>query len=127
MLPSTTDTYPSHPPNPPPPHPPSQSAINAGLPARDVKAMCLKYAALERQLGEIDRARAIYVHSSQYADPRSDAGFWDTWHAFEIAHGNEDTFREMLRVKRTVSANYSQVGDWGGVGGVGGMGEGFLV
>jgi hypothetical protein len=24
------------------------------------------------------------------------------WHAFEVAHGNEDTFKEMLRVKRSV-------------------------
>ena len=28
-----------------------------------------RYAALERRLGEIDRARALYVHSSQFADP----------------------------------------------------------
>ena len=24
------------------------------------------------------------------------------WHAFEVAHGNEDTFKEMQRVKRSV-------------------------
>ena len=31
------------------------------------------------------------------------------WNDFEIAHGNEDTFREMLRVKRSVSAQFSAV------------------
>eukprot|EP00850_Spirogloea_muscicola_P007794 SM000040S14806 [mRNA] locus=s40:534356:540087:+ [translate_table: standard] len=86
-----------------------EAAINSGLPDKDVKAMCLNYAALERKLGEIDRARAIYVHASQLADPRSDAGFWETWNQFEIQHGNEDTFREMLRIKRSVSASYSQM------------------
>lgn len=32
--------------------------------------MCLKFAELERKLGEIDRARAIYAHCSQMCDPR---------------------------------------------------------
>ena len=32
------------------------------------------------------------------------AASWSTWHDFEVAHGNEDTFREMLRVKRSVEA-----------------------
>ena len=31
------------------------------------------------------------------------------WNDFEVAHGNEDTFREMLRVKRSVVAQYSAV------------------
>lgn len=71
--------------------------------------MCMKYAELERNLGEIDRARAIYVHAAQMADPRSDSEFWSKWNDFEVQHGNEDTFREMLRIKRSVSASYSQV------------------
>ncbi|KAJ7530801.1 hypothetical protein O6H91_14G019800 [Diphasiastrum complanatum] len=86
-----------------------EQAIESGLPDKDVKTMCLKYAELERSLGEIDRARAIYVHASQMADPRSDAEFWSKWNEFEVQHGNEDTFREMLRIKRSVSASYSQM------------------
>lgn len=86
-----------------------QHAIEAGLPDKDVKTMCIKYAELERNLGEIDRARAIYVHASQSADPRSDTEFWSKWNDFEVQHGNEDTFREMLRIKRSVTASYSQV------------------
>ena len=30
----------------------------------------MRFADLERKLGEIDRARAIYMHASQLADPR---------------------------------------------------------
>ncbi|GFP93108.1 pre-mRNA-splicing factor syf1 [Phtheirospermum japonicum] len=75
-------------------------AIESGLPDKDVKLMCLKYAELEKSLGEIDRSRALYKHASQFADPRSDPEFWNKWHEFEVQHGNEDTFREMLRVKR---------------------------
>ncbi|XP_044477558.1 pre-mRNA-splicing factor SYF1-like [Mangifera indica] len=85
-----------------------EQAIESDLPDKDVKNMCLKYAELEKSLGEIDRARAIYVFASQFADPRSDSDFWNRWHEFEVQHGNEDTFREMLRIKRSVSASYSQ-------------------
>ncbi|GMY35427.1 pre-mRNA-splicing factor SYF1 [Fagus crenata] len=85
-----------------------EQAIESGLPDKDVKTMCLKYAELEKSLGEIDRARGIYVFASQFADPRSDGDFWNKWHEFEVQHGNEDTFREMLRIKRSVSASYSQ-------------------
>ncbi|KAL6514953.1 hypothetical protein OROGR_020532 [Orobanche gracilis] len=85
-----------------------EQAIQSGLPDKDVKLMCLKFADLEKSLGEIDRSRAIYKHASQFADPRSDADFWNKWHEFEVQHGNEDTFREILRVKRSVSASYSQ-------------------
>ncbi|GAB2271613.1 hypothetical protein Dimus_006444 [Dionaea muscipula] len=87
-----------------------EQTIQSGLPDKDVKAMCLKYAELEKRLGEIVRARAIYTFASQFADPRTDPDFWNRWHEFEVQHGNEDTFREMLRIKRSVSASYSQVG-----------------
>jgi pre-mRNA-splicing factor SYF1 len=70
--------------------------------------MCERYANLERKLGEVDRARAIYMHGAQQVDPASGATYWGTWHEFEVAHGNEDTFREMLRIKRAVSAAHTQ-------------------
>ncbi|KAK8921171.1 hypothetical protein KSP39_PZI019937 [Platanthera zijinensis] len=85
-----------------------EQAIESGLPDNAVRTMCMKYAELERNLGEIDRARAIYVFASQFADPRSDSEFWKKWNDFEVQHGNEDTFREMLRVKRSVLASFSQ-------------------
>ena len=33
--------------------------------------------------------------------------FWKVWHDFEVRHGNEDTFREMLRIKRSVQAQFN--------------------
>ena len=71
--------------------------------------MSQEYADVERKLGEIDRARAILQHGSQFADPRRDHGYWKYWREFEEAHGNEDTFKDMLRVKRSVEASLSQV------------------
>ncbi|XP_014663513.1 PREDICTED: pre-mRNA-splicing factor SYF1-like [Priapulus caudatus] len=73
-------------------------------PARE---MCLRFADLECKLGEIDRARSIYSHASQICDPRVAPKFWQTWKEFEVRHGNEDTVREMLRIKRSVQAVYN--------------------
>lgn len=46
-----------------------EKAIEA-LPEKYIKDICLRFANLERRLGEIDRARAIYTHVSQFCDPR---------------------------------------------------------
>lgn len=77
------------------------------LPNKQTAEMCERFAALERKLGEIDRARAIYAHASQFCDPRITPGFWKAWNTFEIETGSEDTFREMLRIKRSVQAQYN--------------------
>ncbi len=73
------------------------------------KIICVKYAELEVSLGEIDRARALYTHASQFSNPAQDGTFWGQWNDFEVKNGNEDTFRDMLRVKRSVAASFSQM------------------
>nr|CAD1827748.1 unnamed protein product [Ananas comosus var. bracteatus] len=80
-----------------------EQAIEAGLPDSDLKSLCMRLADREASLGEIDRARRLYTYASEYADLQSDSNFWKKWREFEIMHGNDDTFREMLRIKRTVS------------------------
>ena len=77
------------------------------LPNDQARDMSLRFADLEKKLGEIDRARAIYSHGSQISDPRVAPQFWESWKDFEVAHGNEDTVREMLRIKRSVQATYN--------------------
>ncbi len=69
--------------------------------------MCLDFAEMETKLGEVDRARAIYSHCSQMCDPRVADEFWTRWKDFEVRHGNEDTVREMLRIKRSVQHMYN--------------------
>ncbi|XP_055839821.1 pre-mRNA-splicing factor syf1 homolog [Episyrphus balteatus] len=77
------------------------------LPEERMRDMCVRFAEMETKLGEIDRARTIYAHCSQVCDPRTTAEFWQTWKEFEVRHGNEDTMREMLRIKRAVQATYN--------------------
>ena len=85
-----------------------ESAV-ASLPDIAAKGMCLRYAELERKLGEIDRARALYQHASQFSDPRTDTDFWEKWQEFEVQHGNEETYKEMRRLKRSVQLQFTQM------------------
>ncbi|XP_033253065.1 pre-mRNA-splicing factor syf1 homolog [Drosophila miranda] len=78
----------------------AMSACRA-LPEQHMRHMCVKFAELETKLGEVDRARAIYAH--RCAIPASQR----TWKEFEVRHGNEDTMREMLRIKRSIQATYN--------------------
>jgi pre-mRNA-splicing factor SYF1 len=83
-----------------------QRAIEV-LPDRDAKDMCLAYAEMECKLGEIDRARALYAYASAFCDPNTVPSFWQQWHDFEVKHGNEETFKEMLRIKRSVQLRFN--------------------
>lgn len=75
----------------------------------DARAMCIEFSGMESKLGEVDRARAIFQHGSQFADPRKFPEYWLKWKSFEEMYGNEDTFKEMLRIQRSVETANSQV------------------
>ena len=77
----------------------------------DVSAMnlCLEFAEVEKNLGEIDRSRAIFSHGSQFSNPRRERTYWQKWREFEETYGNEDTFRDMLRIQRSIETKFSQV------------------
>lgn len=68
----------------------------------DVVKLCISYAQLELKLGEVDRVRAIYNYASQISPIEWNKNVFEKWNQFEIAHGNEDTFKDMLRIKRSV-------------------------
>jgi pre-mRNA-splicing factor SYF1 len=85
-----------------------QEAIE-NLADKDSSKLCVEFAKMETGLEQLDRARAIFTYGAQMADPRRLPEYWKTWNEFEIAHGNEETFREMLRVKRSVEAAFSTV------------------
>lgn len=83
-----------------------ERAINA-LPESDAKKVCLDFISIELKLGEVDRARALYGYGSQFCDPRTSPDYWKKWNDFELEYGNEDTYKEMLRIKRSVVAQFN--------------------
>ncbi|GMI37136.1 hypothetical protein TrRE_jg12434 [Triparma retinervis] len=85
-----------------------EAAIAACADADSAK-LCLQYSDLEKSLGEIDRARAALKYGAQLCDPAREPVYWTRWHDFEVSFGNEETFRDMLRIKRSVQAAFSTV------------------
>lgn len=75
---------------------------------KDVEEIGVRFAEMETALMELDRARAIYEHISQFSNPNEDGLVWKRWRDFEISHGAEDTFREMLRKKRAVASQFEE-------------------
>mmetsp|Transcript_18187 Transcript_18187/g.31131 ORF Transcript_18187/g.31131 Transcript_18187/m.31131 type:complete len:97 (+) Transcript_18187:2362-2652(+) len=88
----------------------------------------LRFAKMERKLGEIDRARNVYLHLSQFCNPnprlnlslseeeQKESGkknqnliFWEIWEKFEMHCGDQDTYQDFLRSKRAVELRFSTV------------------
>ncbi|MCQ2821090.1 MAG: hypothetical protein MJ252_27845, partial [archaeon] len=70
----------------------------------------VKFANIECKLGEIERARTIYKHISQFCDPEKDENkmeFWDKWEKFELEQGTAETFQDMESIKRNVQSKFS--------------------
>lgn len=102
----------------------SRVAENFGLPAtRQIFQQALndlndeganeigkEFIVVEEKLGEFDRARALYGFVAQFNNPddSSNAQFWQKWHEFEVQNGAEDTYKEMLRIKRSVKAAFER-------------------
>jgi pre-mRNA-splicing factor SYF1 len=64
------------------------------LSEKEVLILGRKYASLEKNLGETDRARAIFTFISQSTDPKDDIkGLWAEWEAFEVECGDKETYK----------------------------------
>ena len=52
----------------------------------------------------------LFYIGAQFCDPSATTGatYWGEWEEFELQFGNPDTYREMLRVKRTVAGKFAQ-------------------
>lgn len=56
--------------------------------------MAIKYADLEKNMGEIDRARGVYIYASQFSDPEDDVQhIWAQWESFEVQFGSKDSYK----------------------------------
>eukprot|EP01054_Gregarina_sp_Poly1_P003621 Gregarina_sp_Poly_1__3620@NODE_2066_length_2743_cov_35_734305_g1334_i0_p1_GENE_NODE_2066_length_2743_cov_35_734305_g1334_i0NODE_2066_length_2743_cov_35_734305_g1334_i0_p1_ORF_typecomplete_len820_score136_22Suf/PF05843_14/8_2e06Suf/PF05843_14/1_1e02Suf/PF05843_14/3_4e05Suf/PF05843_14/3_2e12Suf/PF05843_14/3_9e09TPR_15/PF13429_6/1_2e03TPR_15/PF13429_6/0_18TPR_15/PF13429_6/1_1e02TPR_15/PF13429_6/0_75TPR_15/PF13429_6/3e05TPR_15/PF13429_6/6_6TPR_MalT/PF17874_1/75TPR_MalT/PF17874_1/0_15TPR_MalT/PF17874 len=75
----------------------------------DVKEIGMRYAQMEAALMETDRARSIYEHVATFCDPQVDTDFWQEWRKFELNRGDEETFREMLRKRRSVASQFEEI------------------
>lgn len=79
-----------------------QALTNLG--GREGLEIAARFAKTEEALGEIVRARNIYSYGTQcLLEGHVEADwYWHAWRSFELERGDEDTFRDMLRVKRSI-------------------------
>lgn len=68
--------------------------------------LAIYFAQVEKSVGEIERARAVFQYASQFCDPGKLSFFWDSWYQLELEHGTATSFKEMLRVKRSAIAQF---------------------
>lgn len=66
-----------------------------------------KYAAFETKMTEYDRARAIYTHGCQFADPEKVPDYWNEFDEFEVRYGTTDTYKEMLSQKNLARMKFN--------------------
>jgi pre-mRNA-splicing factor SYF1 len=83
-----------------------QNAIDS-LEDSSANMICQEFIAVEEKLGEIDRSRSLFGFASQFNNPRVSAEFWTKWEEFEKKYGTEETYKEMLRIKRSVLAQFN--------------------
>lgn len=60
----------------------------------------LDFVKLEESNNEYARARMLLDFGSKLLAPSQNELLWELWRDFETAHGNKDTFKDMLRTKR---------------------------
>lgn len=79
-----------------------------------VVELTLKSATFELEAGQVGRARAFYKHVASLAHPNSRAvtPVWTEWTQLESTHGDENTYRNMLKFKKAVEKEYEAIEDF---------------
>lgn len=67
----------------------------------------IKFADVEIQLNEYERARELLKYGGLQQSPVKNSKLWEFWSEFEVNHGNKDTYKAMLRIKRQASDEFN--------------------
>lgn len=70
----------------------------------------MEFAVVEKRIGEIDRSRNIYRFLAQFTEPNIDEFLlWKVWEEFEIEFGNEDTYKELIRMRKFTQQKFNNL------------------
>ena len=85
-----------------------ETAVDRLKSPKHVVDVLVRWIDVEVELAQLTRARALYVHASGVVDPSSTSGknLYKRWSEFELEHGSEHTFKDMLRVKRSAQSHF---------------------
>lgn len=84
------------------------------LPLPMVIELTIKFVDFEVENKEFTRARGLYKHAASLGHPDSRilSSIWTGWMEFEVTHGTESTYKEMLKYKRMVAKEYEALSDY---------------
>lgn len=73
-----------------------------------VIAIALKYIEFEESKSQFERVRALFAYAGCLGNPDLPPmqRLWIQWEQFELKHGNENSYKKMLRAKRTASTEH---------------------
>lgn len=73
--------------------------------------LCLRFTKFETSNKELARARALFRYAGGLGNPQHFMmkNTWSAWEEFELEHGNETTYKQMLKVKREVAKDYDKI------------------
>ncbi|AGO10123.1 AaceriAAR131Wp [[Ashbya] aceris (nom. inval.)] len=72
------------------------------LPNHIAVSFVVEYAQVEEDLKQVNRARSLLNYGAQLLHPSDSGPLWEYWELFELRHGNKDTYKDMLQLKRQV-------------------------
>ncbi|QLG72777.1 hypothetical protein HG535_0D04860 [Zygotorulaspora mrakii] len=72
------------------------------MPNSKIIGIVIDFAETETRLNEIDRAREIFRYGAQLLPPQKNINLWGSWDEFELQHGDKETYKEMLKLKKNL-------------------------
>lgn len=77
------------------------------LPLKYAIDFIILFADVEIRLNEFERARELLKFGGLQQSPLKNIKLWEFWSNFEVNHGNKETYKTMLRIKRTATEEFS--------------------
>ena len=77
------------------------------LPLKYAIAFVRRFADIEIKLNEFERARELLKYGALQQSPIKNTELWEFWSDFEVAHGNKETYKAMLRIKRQATEEFN--------------------
>lgn len=73
--------------------------------------LCLRFIKFETTNHELARARALFRYAGGLGNPQHHTmkTTWRAWEEFELEHGTEDTYKQMLKFKRDVAKEFAEI------------------
>jgi pre-mRNA-splicing factor SYF1 len=81
---------------------------DAALSYPQLVQFAFRFIEFETTNNQFTRVRLVFKYLAGLKPPSESDTVWDKWEAFELTHGDENTFKDMLRFKRIIYSQFEQ-------------------